>query len=186
MKCPKCQFDNREGVKFCEKCGAKIELVCPNCGAKIPTDRQFCGECGHDLKKLEEAPPIDYSEPQSYTPKYLADKILTTRSSIEGERKLVTVLFADVANYTSISEKLDPEEVHQIMDGCFKILMDEIHRFEGTIHQFTGDGVMALFGAPLAHGELGQPLKVEVILSLTHHHSSPALRRASTTSSISA
>ena len=102
------------------------------------------------------APPIDYSEPQSYTPKLLADKILTTRSSLEGERKLVTVLFADVANYTSMSEKLDPEEVHQIMDGCFQILMDEIHRYEGTINQFTGDGVMALFGAPVAHEDHAQ------------------------------
>jgi class 3 adenylate cyclase len=81
---------------------------------------------------------------------------LTTRSSIEGERKLVTVLFADVANYTSISEKLDPEEVHQIMDGCFKILMDEIHKYEGTINQFTGDGVMSLFGAPVAHEDHAQ------------------------------
>ena len=80
----------------------------------------------------------------------LADKILNTRSAIEGERKLVTVLFADVANYTSMAEKLDPEEVHQIMDGCFKILMDEIHKYEGTINQFTGDGIMALFGAPVA------------------------------------
>ena len=86
----------------------------------------------------------------------MADKILTTRSSIEGERKLVTVLFADVANYTSMSEKLDPEEVHQIMDGCFKILMDEIHKYEGTINQFTGDGVMALFGAPVAHEDHAQ------------------------------
>jgi class 3 adenylate cyclase/tetratricopeptide (TPR) repeat protein len=89
--------------------------------------------------------------PKSYTPKFLAEKILTSRSSVEGERKLVTVLFADVANFTTISEKLDPEEIHGIMDGCFKILMDEIHRYEGTINQFTGDGVMALFGAPLAH-----------------------------------
>jgi class 3 adenylate cyclase/tetratricopeptide (TPR) repeat protein len=104
----------------------------------------------------EPSPPIDYTQPQSYTPKFLADKILTTRSSIEGERKLVTVLFADVANYTSLAEKLDPEEVHQIMDGCFKILMDEIHRYEGTINQFTGDGVMALFGAPVAHEDHGQ------------------------------
>ena len=95
--------------------------------------------------------PLDLTQPHSYTPKFLADKILTTRSSIEGERKVVTVLFADVANYTSLSEKLDPEEVHEIMDGCFQILMDEIHRYEGTINQFTGDGVMALFGAPLAH-----------------------------------
>ena len=113
-------------------------------------------KCGHDLSKTVETSPIDYSQPQSYTPKYLAEKILTTRSSIEGERKLVTVLFADVANYTSISEKLDPEEVHQIMDGCFKILMDEIHKYEGTINQFTGDGVMALFGAPLAHEDHAQ------------------------------
>ncbi|MFB0532439.1 MAG: adenylate/guanylate cyclase domain-containing protein, partial [Desulfatiglandales bacterium] len=156
MKCPQCQFDNREGVKFCEKCGAKMELTCPNCGAEIPLDRQFCGECGHDLRKPKEAPPIDYTEPHSYTPKFLADKILTTRSSIEGERKLVTVLFADVANYTSIAEKLDPEEVHLIMDGCFKILMDEIHRYEGTINQFTGDGLMALFGAPVAHEDHAQ------------------------------
>jgi class 3 adenylate cyclase len=99
---------------------------------------------------------VDYSEPQTYTPKHLADKILTTRSSIEGERKLVTVLFADVTNFTSISEKLDPEEVHRLMDGCFKILIEEIHRFEGTVNQFTGDGVMALFGAPVAHEDHGQ------------------------------
>ncbi len=75
---------------------------------------------------------------------------------MEGERKLVTVLFADVANFTALSEKLDPEEVHQIMDGCFQILMDEIHAYEGTINQFTGDGVMALFGAPLAHEDHAQ------------------------------
>jgi class 3 adenylate cyclase len=124
-----------------------MEFVCPTCGAKIPPDRQFCGECGHHLITPQEAPPIDYSKPKSYTPQFLVDKILTTRSAIEGERKLVTVLFADVANFTSISEKLDPEEIHLIMDGCFRILMDEIHKYEGTINQFTGDGVMAIFGA---------------------------------------
>ncbi len=156
MKCLKCQFDNREGVKFCEKCGAKMELICPNCEAKIPLNREFCGECGHEIRTHTEAPAIDLNQPQSYTPKFLADKILTTRSSIEGERKLVTVLFVDVANYTSIAESLDPEEVHQVMDGCFKILMDEIHRYEGTVNQFTGDGVMALFGAPVAHEDHAQ------------------------------
>jgi predicted ATPase/class 3 adenylate cyclase len=156
MECLKCHFQNREGIKFCEKCGTKMELTCPNCGVKLPLDRQFCGECGRAIKEPKEAPSVNYSEPQSYTPKHLADKILTTRSSIEGERKLVTVLFADVANYTSISEKLDPEEVHQIMDGCFKILMDEIHKYEGTINQFTGDGVMALFGAPVSHEDHAQ------------------------------
>ena len=156
MKCSKCQSENREGVKFCEDCGAKMEVKCPSCGAFIAMGKRFCGECGHDLRKPKEAPSVDYSEPQSYTPKHLADKILTTRSSIEGERKLVTVFFADVANYTSVSEKLDPEEVHQIMDGVFKILMDEIHKYEGTINQFTGDGVMALFGAPVAHEDHAQ------------------------------
>ena len=156
MKCPKCQFENREGAKFCKECGTNLELTCPQCGNAYAQDTKFCDECGHDLQVPKETSPVDYSEPQSYTPKHLADKILTTKSSIEGERKLVTVLFADVANYTSISEKLDPEEVHQIMDGCFKILMDEIHKFEGTINQFTGDGVMALFGAPVAHEDHAQ------------------------------
>lgn len=151
MRCTKCQTENSATRKFCRECGAKLQLVCPECGSENLPDDKFCGECGHNLKKTKEASPIDYSEPQSYTPKFLADKILTTRTSIEGERKLVTVLFADVSDFTSISEKLDPEEVHQIMDGCFKILMNEIHQYEGTINQFTGDGVMALFGAPVAY-----------------------------------
>ena len=156
MKCPKCQFENREGVKFCEECGANFDLTCPNCSAKIPLGRKFCGECGFKLNEHSQAPAINYLQPQSYTPKFLADKIITSRSSIEGERKLVTVLFADVVNFTAMSEKLDPEEVHQIMDACFRILMDEIHKYEGTINQFTGDGVMALFGAPVAHEDHAQ------------------------------
>jgi class 3 adenylate cyclase len=156
MKCSKCQFENPEGSSFCLECGGKLELLCPQCGNALPFGAKFCNKCGHDLRKPIKAHPIDYSEPQSYTPKFLADKILTSRSSIEGERKLVTVFFADVANYTSIAEKLDPEEVHQIMDGCFKILVNEIHKYEGTINQFTGDGVMALFGAPVAHEDHAQ------------------------------
>ncbi len=156
MKCLKCNTDNPEARKFCRECGEKLLLTCPKCDSEnLPGDK-FCGECGHNLKKIEETQPVDYSEPHSYTPKFLADKILATRSSIEGERKLVTVLFADVADYTSMSEKLDPEEVHQIMDGCFKILMEKIHKFEGTINQCTGDGVMALFGAPVAHEDHAQ------------------------------
>jgi class 3 adenylate cyclase/tetratricopeptide (TPR) repeat protein len=156
MKCPKCQFENPDEATFCIQCGNPIEFHCPKCGTVTPRTGKFCMKCGLDLRKPEVTPPIDYPQPQSYTPKYLAEKILTTRSSIEGERKLVTVLFADVANYTSISEKLDPEEVHQIMDGCFRILVDEIHRCEGTIDKFTGDGVMALFGAPVAHEDHAQ------------------------------
>ena len=135
-------------------------MECPNCGAKIPLGKKFCGECGHKLEippeQPAQAPALDYANPISYTPKHLADKILTNRSAIEGERKLITVLFLDVANFTGMSEALDPEEVHQIMDGTFKILMDEIHKYEGNINQFTGDGVMALFGAPLAHEDHAQ------------------------------
>ena len=156
MKCPKCQFENPDEATFCIECGNPMEFPCPKCGTPTPRIGKFCMKCGCDLRESVDAPSIDYSQPESYTPKFLADKILTTRSSIEGERKLVTVLFADVANYTSTAEKLDPEEVHQIMDGCFKILMDEIHKYEGTINQFTGDGVMALFGAPVAHEDHGQ------------------------------
>ena len=156
MKCPKCQFDNRESAKFCNECGHNFDVICPECNTPNRVGSKFCDECCYDLKKTKEIPSINYSDPQSYTPKHLTDKILTTRSSIEGERKLVTVLFADVANYTAISEKLDPEEVHHIMDGCFKILMDEVHLYEGTINQFTGDGVMALFGAPISHEDHAQ------------------------------
>ena len=156
MRCPKCRFDNPAEMRFCGQCGAKLESICPECNASNPPEFNFCGKCGHKLREPQDSILVDYSEPQNYTPKHLADKILTTRSSIEGERKLVTVLFADVANFTSISENIDPEEVHRLMDGCFKNLMAEIHRFEGTINQFTGDGVMALFGAPLAHEDHGR------------------------------
>jgi class 3 adenylate cyclase len=151
MKCPKCQFNNRESARFCKECGSILKLKCPSCGYTYESDSLFCDECGYGLGKAKAPLPADYSQPKSYTPKFLADKILTVRSTIEGERKVVTVLFADVANYTAIAEKLDPEEVHQMMDGCFKILMDKIHTYEGTINQFTGDGIMALFGAPIAH-----------------------------------
>ncbi|MGO9020364.1 MAG: adenylate/guanylate cyclase domain-containing protein [Syntrophobacteraceae bacterium] len=109
-----------------------------------------------ELCKLRETTPLDYNLPHSYTPKYLADKILTSRSSIEGENKIVTVMFADVANSTAMFEKIDPEAVHEIMDRCFRLLIDEIHRYEGTINQFLGDGVMALFGAPIAHEDHAQ------------------------------
>ena len=156
MKCPKCQTENPTIGNFCHGCGAKLLLVCTECNAENSPGDRFCGECGKQLDSPQTSSPIDYSRPQTYTPKFLADKILTSRSSIEGERKLVTVLFADVANYTSVAEKLDPEEVHQIMDGCFRILMNEIHGYDGTINQFTGDGVMALFGAPLAHEDHAQ------------------------------
>jgi len=109
-----------------------------------------------DLRRPGETKSVDFDRPRSYTPQYLADKILTTRGSIEGEHKIVTVMFADVANSTAMFEKLDPEAVHEIMDRCFRLLIDEVHRYEGTINQFLGDGVMALFGAPIAHEDHAQ------------------------------
>jgi class 3 adenylate cyclase len=132
-----------------------LEMACPACGKANPPGSRFCGGCGQSLAAPKAAPNLDYSHPNSYTPRFLAEKILTSRSSVEGERKIVTVLFADVVNFTSMSEKLDPEKIQGIMDDCFKILMDEVHRYEGTVNQFLGDGVMALFGAPLAHEDHG-------------------------------
>ena len=160
MKCPKCQTENPETNKFCRECGVSLSMVCPHCGTEVLSQDKFCGKCGQALGETPElsttAVTFDRVAPKSYTPKHLAEKILTTRRSLEGERKLVTVLFADVAGYTSLSEKLDPEDVHRIMEGCLHILMEEIHKYEGTINQFTGDGVMALFGAPLAHEDHAQ------------------------------
>ncbi len=156
MRCPKCQTELDEGFRFCKECGSKLESQCPKCLKTIPLDSKFCPHCGHGVRKPEKAPTIDPQQPRSYTPKFLVDKILTSRSAIEGERKLVTVLFADVAGFTAMSEKLDPEDVHEIMNGCFRILLDEIHRFEGTVNEFRGDGLMALFGAPIAHEDHAQ------------------------------
>ncbi|MGO9567682.1 MAG: adenylate/guanylate cyclase domain-containing protein, partial [Desulfomonilaceae bacterium] len=156
MQCPQCQAELPDGAQFCNKCGGKLELKCSACHTANPPDSNFCLKCGHHLRKPKESKPLDYDRPHSYTPKHLAEKILSTRSSIEGERKLVTVMFADVAGFTAMSEKLDPETVHEVLDGCFRLLMDEVHRYEGTINQFRGDGIMALFGAPIAHEDHAQ------------------------------
>ena len=156
MKCPKCQFENRESARFCNKCGIALESKCPSCGHSYGPESVYCDECGHTLVGLKAPPPIDYSQPLSYTPKHLADKILEARTSMEGERKQVTVLFADVKGFTSISEKLDPEDVQTLIGECLVFFTEEIHRYEGAIAQFLGDGVMALFGAPIAHEDAPQ------------------------------
>jgi len=156
VKCPKCQANNPEDAEFCTECGGAMELRCPSCGATTPAQGKFCKKCGQALGEQKVSAPVDYSKPQSYTPKVLADKILASRQSMEGERKQVTVLFADVADFTKMSEKMDPEEVRNLISECMVFLTEEIHHYEGTIAQFLGDGVMALFGAPIAHEDAPQ------------------------------
>jgi len=156
MKCPKCQFENREGVKFCEECGAKFEFECPACKASIPLGRKFCGECGLKFKEPAETSHKDLSfdekltKIQKYLPKGLTEKILSQRDRIEGERKQVTVMFCDMENFTVLSEKLGIEETYALMDQVYEILIHKVHDYEGTVNEMTGDGIMALFGAPIA------------------------------------
>src|SRR5499426_3232380 len=119
---------------------------CRFCQHENPAGARFCNGCGAHL-----GPPTVTPEPRSYTPRHLVEKILASRSALRGERKLVTVLFADVARSMELAERVDPEEWHRLLDRLFRILSAGIHRYEGTINQYTGDGVMALFGAPIAH-----------------------------------
>ncbi|MBI3029847.1 MAG: AAA family ATPase [Candidatus Rokubacteria bacterium] len=153
MKCPRCQAQNREGARFCEECGARLTLTCSRCGADVAADKKFCGACGASFPAQ---PPERFTSPQAYTPKHLAEKILTSKSALEGERKQVTILFVDVSGFTSLSERLDPEEVHGFMTRAFELMLAEVHRYEGTVNQFLGDGIMALFGAPIAHEDHAQ------------------------------
>jgi class 3 adenylate cyclase/tetratricopeptide (TPR) repeat protein len=149
MNCPGCGTENPSGAKFCRGCGVRLDAICPACQHSNLPGSRFCNECGHQLLSGAPAPPARAQA--GYTPKHLAEKILKTRSAIEGERRQVTVLFADLAGFSALAERRDPEEVHAIVDRCFEMIATEVHRFEGTINQYTGDGVMALFGAPIAH-----------------------------------
>src|SRR5215468_736996 len=153
MNCARCATDNPPDAKFCRGCGVRLEAICPACShANLPGSR-FCNECGQALPTEAPAakPPVPAPAQAAYTPKHLADKILKARSALEGERRQVTVLFADLAGFSAMAEARDPEEVHGIVDRCLRLIAAEVHRFEGTINQYTGDGVMALFGAPIAH-----------------------------------
>jgi class 3 adenylate cyclase/tetratricopeptide (TPR) repeat protein len=150
MKCPRCQHENRSGAKFCEECATPLARTCSNCGSPLSATAKFCPECAHPVTGTTPA-EARFPSPQSYTPQHLAEKILTSRSALEGERKQVTVLFVDVSGFTALSERLDPEIVHDLMARAFDLMLAEIHRYEGTVNQFLGDGVMALFGAPIAH-----------------------------------
>jgi len=174
MHCPKCQNVNAEAAKFCDECGGPLGARCHACGAGNRHGAKFCSECdavlpmtaalrptstgsavadeGPAAKDVAVAatPAARLTSGRAYTPPYLVEKILTTRGALEGERKLVTVLFADIADSSRFAERIDPERLHQLMGVVLQLVAEIVHRYEGTVNQYLGDGLMALFGAPMA------------------------------------
>ncbi len=149
MQCPRCETPNLQGRRFCSECGALLTLACATCGFANEPGARFCGGCGAAVA----APPASarFGSPESYTPKRLAEKILTSRAALEGERKQVTVLFADLRGSMELLAERDPEDARKLLDPVLDRMMEAVHRYEGTVNQVMGDGIMALFGAPLAH-----------------------------------
>ena len=152
MKCPRCRHENRPAAKFCEECATSLARACSRCGAELALTAKFCPECAHPTGAAA-APPAEarFGAPESYTPRHPAEKILTSRSALEGERKQVTVLFADLKGSMELLADRDPEEARKLLDPVLEHMMEAVHRYEGTVNQVMGDGIMALFGAPLAH-----------------------------------
>ena len=150
MKCPGCQHENPLHAKFCLECGTRVALSCTKCRKELPASAKSCVECGEPVASQATA-ERRFTSPESYTPKHLAEKILTSRSALEGERKQVTVLFADLKGSLELLADRDPEDVRKLLDPVLECMMEGVHRYEGTVNQVMGDGIMALFGAPLAH-----------------------------------
>src|SRR5262244_1648489 len=148
MKCPGCQQENPPQAKFCLECATPLALRCASCGTELPAVAKFCFECATPVSAPGSAPR---PSPESYTPKHLAEKILTSRGSLEGERKQVTVLFADMRGSMELLADRDPEDARKLLDGALERMMEAVHCYEGTVNNVMGDGIMALFGAPLAH-----------------------------------
>ena len=143
-------------MKFCGECGARLKSECAACGAANPPGNKFCGQCGGSLAQSGAA--SKFTSPSTYTPKHLAEKILTSKSALEGERKQVTVLFADMKGSMELLADRDPEEARKLLDPVIEHMMEAVHRYEGTVSNLMGDGIMALFGAPLAHEDHAVPL----------------------------
>ena len=148
MTCPRCHAENRDGLRFCEDCGSRLTLTCAQCGGELAPGKRFCGSCGASAAGQSTA---HTPSPESYTPKHLAEKILTSKSALEGERKQVTVLFADLKGSTELLADRDPEEARKLLDPVLERMMEAVHHYEGTVNQVMGDGIMALFGAPIGH-----------------------------------
>jgi class 3 adenylate cyclase/tetratricopeptide (TPR) repeat protein len=149
MQCPRCRHENAAGQKFCGECGARLASACASCGTSNPPGQKFCGECGTALG--QPAAPARYGTPQSYTPKLLAERIINSKAALEGERKQVTVLFADLKGSMELLADRDPEQARKLLDPVLERMMEAVHHYEGTVNQVMGDGIMALFGAPVAH-----------------------------------
>ncbi len=174
--CPRCGQAQRHAARFCDQCGAPLPLLCPGCGAPNKPGAKFCSGCGIALTTRASTPAVSADAgaaedrirprdavggglssgaaasvaPQGYTPPYLVARIFNTRSALEGERKLVTVLFVDIADSSALAQRIDPERLHQLMGEVFRLVAEPVHRYEGTVNQYLGDGLMALFGAPIA------------------------------------
>jgi class 3 adenylate cyclase/tetratricopeptide (TPR) repeat protein len=152
MKCLRCQHENEAGAKFCEECAAPLARACVACGRPLSATAKFCPECAHPTAlSAVPSPAGRFASPQSYTPKHLAERILTSKAALEGERKQVTVLFADMKGSMGLLADRDPEEARKLLDPVLELMMEAVHRYEGTVNQVMADGLMALFGAPLAH-----------------------------------
>jgi class 3 adenylate cyclase/tetratricopeptide (TPR) repeat protein len=149
MKCPRCQQDNPPQAKFCLECAAPLALRCASCGTQLPPGAKFCFECATPVSGPGSAPR--FASPETYTPKHLAERIINSKAALEGERKQVTVLFADLKGSMELLADRDPEEARKILDPVLERMMEAVHRYEGTVNQVMGDGIMALFGAPVAH-----------------------------------
>ena len=162
LNCPQCQTAIASDQKFCSQCGELIEARCPVCDHPTPPSYKFCGHCGQDLGRGSPLAPGRLSPDEKlrkikrYLPDGLSEKILAQKGKIEGERKLVTVMFCDMAGFTPISERIGPENVYTVMDQVYEILINKVHELEGTVNEMTGDGIMALFGAPIAYEDAPQ------------------------------
>src|SRR5262244_745450 len=152
MKCARCQHQNEARAKFCEECAAPLVFTCVNCGRQLSPTAKFCSECAHPTGLAPGAGAAPrFASPETYTPKHLAERILNSKAGLEGERKQVTILFADVKSSMELLADRDPEEARKLLDPVLERMMEAVHRYEGTVNQIMGDGIMALFGAPVAH-----------------------------------
>jgi len=147
VKCPRCQHENPPTAKFCVECATPLARKCTRCGSVLPPAAKFCPECSHPAGAI----PDPAASPKAYTPRHLAERILDSRAALEGERKQVTVLFADLKGSMELLADRDPEEARKLLDPVLERMMEAVHHYEGTVNQVMGDGIMALFGAPLAH-----------------------------------